>query len=76
MQSNDLSLEERNEPVYFCRSCHSLFVIVDETLCGDGWDGSYCGKCHSANIGVCTMGEWLDEEERRRRKRKEIEWKK
>jgi len=76
MQSKDLTLEERNEPVYYCRSCHSLLVLVDETLKSEGWDGSYCGDCNSTDISVCTFGEWFDEEERRKRKRRELEWKK
>ena len=74
--SKDLTAEEYNEPVYYCLSCHSLYILVDDTLVSDDWDGSYCGKCNSANIGVCTMGEWLAEEERRKAKRREIEWSK
>lgn len=74
--SSQLSAEEYNEPVYYCASCHSLYVIVDESLASDYWDGSYCGKCHSADIRKCAFGEWLEEEERRKRKRMEIEWNK
>jgi len=62
--------------VYYCRSCHSLCILVDEIFAGEDWDGSYCGKCHSTDIGQCTMEEWLAEEERRRKKREEIEWNK
>ena len=76
MDSSQLSLEERNEPVYYCRSCHSLFIVIDDTMSGNDWDGSYCGKCHSTDIGVCTMEEWLAEEERRERKRRQLEWSK
>ena len=77
MENNiSLTVEDYQEPVFYCRSCHSLCVVVDETLVSDTWDGSYCGKCYSTDIGVCTMGEWLEEEERRKRKRKEIEWSK
>ena len=76
MQSKELSFEERNEPVWYCRSCHSLCIVVDDTLAGEDWDGAYCGKCHSTDIGVCTMEEWLYEEERRKRKRRELEWSK
>ena len=77
MQNNsDLTVEEYNEIVYFCLSCHSLYILVDETVATDDWDGSYCGKCFSTHIGTCTMGEWLEEEERRKRKRREIEWSK
>ena len=74
--SRELTLEEYSEPVYYCRSCHSLCVIVDESMASDDWDGSYCGKCHSADIGECCIGEWLEEEERREAKRREIEWSK
>ena len=74
--SRDLSDEEYNEPVYYCRSCHSLCVMIDEHLADEDWDGCYCGKCHSTDIAVCSIGDWLKEEERRARKRKEIEWSK
>ena len=67
---------ELNEPVYYCRSCHSLCVVLDEGLSLDGWDGSYCAKCNSTDISVCTIGEWLEEERRREKKRREREWRK
>ena len=78
MSMNDLGLspEEYNEEVFFCKSCHSLKIILDENMAGDDWDGSYCGKCHSTNIGVCTIGEWLEEEARRKKVREAIEWNK
>lgn len=66
--------EDDDNLVYYCRSCHSLCILVDETLAGDGWDGSYCGKCHSTDIGICDIHDWLAEEDRRRKKREEIEW--
>jgi len=72
--SSDLSKDEYMEPVFFCKSCHSLLILVDEDLAGDGWDGSYCGKCHSTDIGACQFGDWLKEEERREQKRKELAW--
>lgn len=65
-----------DELVYYCRSCHSLLVLVDETLADEHWDGSYCGKCHSADIGVCTIWEWLHEEERRKKVQESVQWKK
>ena len=68
--------EEDDNLVYYCRSCHSLCILVDDNLAGEGWDGSYCGKCHSTDIGVCDINDWLAEEERRRKKREEIEWNK
>lgn len=74
--SRDLTVEEYCEPVHYCKSCHSLYVLVDEGLATADWDGSYCGKCYSANIGVCQFGDWLAEEERREAKRREIEWNK
>ncbi len=77
MESNiSLTVEEYQEPVYYCKSCHSLYVLVDDTLETNTWDGSYCGKCFSTDIGVCTMGEWLAEEERMKKRRREIEWSK
>lgn len=63
-----------DEPVYYCRSCHSLNIKIDEILANDDWDGSYCAKCHSADIGTCSIDEWIAEEERRKKKREEIEW--
>ena len=75
-RSASLTVEEYNEPVYYCRSCHSLCVLTDESMASEDWDGSYCGNCYSTNIGQCTMGEWLDEEDRRAAKRREIEWSK
>lgn len=72
--SADLSPEEYNEPVYYCLSCHSLCIMDNPAMACDGWDGSYCGKCNSTDIGVCSIGDWMKEEERRERKRKELEW--
>lgn len=65
-----------DEPVYYCRSCHSLNILIDETLANEDWDGAYCAKCHSSDIGCCDIDEWIAEEERRRKKREEIEWRK
>jgi len=73
---SDLLPELPEDFVYYCKSCHSLCVKIDESLAGPGWDGSWCGKCHSTDIGVCHIDEWLEEEERRRKKREEIEWNK
>ena len=53
-----------------------LCILVDEALASEAWDGSYCGKCHSTNIGICKMEDWLAVEERREKRRKEIEWNK
>ncbi len=68
--------EYDDEPVYYCRSCHSLAILFDETLASDEWDGAYCSKCHSSDIATCSIDEWLEEEERRRKMRKKIEWSK
>ena len=74
--SANLSPEEYDEPVYYCASCHSLCVMIDEKLADDDWDGSYCGKCGSLDIQVCKIGDWMKEEERWAKKRREIEWSK
>lgn len=72
---NDTTPLGDNE-VYYCKRCHSLKVLVDPVLASDEWDGSYCGKCQSSDIGVCTIDEWLAEEERRKEMRRKIEWSK
>jgi len=74
--SRDLSPDEYGEPVYYCKTCHSLAVLVDDESTDEDWDGSYCGNCGSTDIDVCKIGDWMKEEERRERKRKEIEWSK
>lgn len=74
--SDQLSPEEFYEPVFYCRSCHSLCVMVDETMASEGWNGTYCGKCGSTDIDEIPFGQWLQEEERRKAKRREIEWSK
>ena len=70
------TISEQEEKVYYCTSCHSLCIVVDETLADDGWDGSYCAKCGNTHVGVTTMREWLAEEQRRKDKRRELEWSK
>ena len=72
--SEDLTPEEYNEEVFYCKSCHSLAVLTDESMADADWDGSYCGKCFSSNIGKCRFGEWLEEEEKWAATRREIEW--
>lgn len=74
--SSDLTLEEYIEEVYYCKSCHSLYIIGDETIANEDWDGSYCGKCNSTDIATCAFGVWMEEEERRAKVRAEIEWNK
>lgn len=66
--------EYDDEPVFYCRSCHSLHILTDELLADSMWDGSYCGDCNSTDIGECTIQEWVEEEERRRKLREKIEW--
>lgn len=68
--------EHDEDLVFYCRSCHSLKILVDEGLSDDDWDGSYCGDCNSCDIGQCTMDEWLAEEERRKKIREALEWNK
>ncbi|MBQ3950926.1 MAG: hypothetical protein II661_10670 [Bacteroidales bacterium] len=74
--SDQLSPEEYNEPVYYCADCHSLCIKVDDRFSSEDLDGSYCADCLSVNIQVCKIGDWMKEEERRAKKRKEIEWSK
>ena len=62
--------------VYYCKSCHSLCVLVNEEFASDWWDGSYCGKCNSTDIGICSIDEWLEEDARIRAVQEEIEWRK
>ena len=64
---------EENDIVFYCKSCHSLCIITDSSLASDDWDGTYCGKCMSTDIGFCTMDEWLAVEEKRKKKAAEIE---
>ena len=61
--------EDDEDKVYYCRSCHSLYILKDERFLSDEWDGSYCAKCSSTDVGVCTMEEWLREEERIKRRK-------
>ena len=68
--------DSEEEPVFYCRSCHSLKIVVDETMADDDWDGSYCAVCHSCDIGECSMDEWLEEEKRRQKVKEELEWRK
>ena len=63
------------EPVFYCRSCHSLKIMVDPALADGEWDGSYCAECHSCDIGQCDIEEWLVEDERIRKQKEEREWK-
>lgn len=53
-----------------------MAIINEESLADEDWDGSYCAVCNSTDIGVCKIGDWLAEEERRAKKRKELEWRK
>lgn len=76
MQNNQPLEDDRDDLVYYCKSCHSLHILIDKSMADEEWDGTYCGKCFSANIGQCTMDEWLAEEHRREMKRREIEWNK
>ena len=76
MMSSDATIGDMVETVFFCQNCHSLHILVDETMADKDWDGSYCGKCFSTNIGECTMAEWLAEEERRKQAKREREWRK
>ena len=72
--SKDLTPEEYNEEVFYCNSCHSLHIVVDDTLAGEDWDGSYCAKCFSSDIRKCKFGQWLEIEEWKEEKKRIKEW--
>jgi len=76
MKRPEQRTEYDDEPVFYCRSCHSLHILVNEMLADDNWDGAYCGDCNSTDIGRCDIDEWVAEEERRRKLREKIEWSK
>jgi len=56
--------EYDDEPVLYCKDCHSLLIQCDEDAADTEWDGLYCGTCGSTDIGSCSIEEWLAEEER------------
>lgn len=64
------------EPVCYCKQCHSLCIGWHQELSSEFWDGSYCINCNSTDIGQCSIEEWIEEEKRREQRRKEIEWNK
>lgn len=74
--SSDLTIGEYNEEVCYCKHCHSLCIITDEDLANDDWDGSYCGKCNSTDIGVCKFGDWLRVQEEIDDRKRKAEWNK
>lgn len=53
-------------PVEYCADCHSL--AIKSYGVSDGWDGAYCAKCGSTDIRLCTIDQWLEEEEKRKKK--------
>lgn len=69
-----LTVEEYNEPVVFCKSCHSLHIVSDETIATEDWDGSHCAKCGSTDIGECAFGQWLEETEAMEERQRRREW--
>lgn len=72
--TND-ELEEKGL-VCYCKRCHSLLVSVNESFAGFGWDGSYCVKCGCTDIDICSLDDWLNEEDRIQAIKDEIEWRK
>lgn len=74
--SKDLTLEEFNEKVCYCKSCHSLHILKEPSLAEGDWDGTFCASCGSSNIGICEFGIWLERQELIEQKKREEEWKK
>lgn len=72
--SRGLTVEEYDEPVYYCRACRSICIVTDENMAVGAWDGSYCGKCGSTSIGCMKFGDWLAGDEARERAAHEREW--
>lgn len=64
------------EPVYYCKSCHSLNVVSESFLSDEDWDGAYCADCHSTDIGQCNIEDWLAVEREIEETRRALEWKK
>lgn len=58
-----IGVEEYNdEPVFYCSSCHSLRILVDDRLADESWDGSYCAECGCTDISSCSIEEWLEKD--------------
>lgn len=68
-------LEEKGL-VSYCKRCHSLLISVNEDFAGPDWDGSYCVKCGCTDVGICSLDDWLAEEDRINALKEEIEWRK
>lgn len=56
------TVEEYAEPVYYCKQCHSLAILTYPGMSDDSWDGGFCSKCGSTDIGEEPIGTWLEEE--------------
>lgn len=72
--SKDLTQEEYDEPIFYCKACHSCFIKIDDNLADEDWDGSFCGKCMSTDIAECKFGKWLEEEEAEAERKRIREW--
>lgn len=68
--------EYDDEPVFYCKACHSLHILVNAEFADEDWDGAYCADCNSTDIGQCNIADWVAEEERRRKLKEKIEWNK
>ena len=73
-ETEDIIMEPDEENVFCCAGCHSLYILVDEGLATDDWDGSYCGKCGSCDIREVPFPVWQEEERVREQARKFREW--
>lgn len=50
------------DDVWYCRCCHSLYVKWEPGLANGSWDGSWCARCGSTDIGLVPFSEWQAEE--------------
>lgn len=66
--------EYDDEPVHYCRRCHSLAIVSDPDPSDPEWDGAYCRDCGSTDIGECDIDDWVKEEERRLEQKRKREW--
>ena len=57
LKSTQLNSPYNEEPVYYCKSCLSLYIQI----VGDPEeDNSFCVKCNRTDIGVTDISTWRE----------------